>query len=178
VVAVYPRHEPDIVSCHNDLKPESIVFDGHRVWLPDWEAGLLNDRYFDLAIVANFVVSGEADEKAYLQHYFGQPPDEYEEARFFLMRQVLHLFYAAMFLCLASPGKPVGRNENALGFEDFHRRLWAGEVSLVDNQMKFAYGRVHWEQFLENTRQARFQEALRIASDRSKKTPTPLLLQS
>jgi hypothetical protein len=37
---------------------------------------------------------------------------------------------------------------------------------LADNQMKTIYGRIHWEQLLQNTRQARFNEALRIVSDR------------
>jgi thiamine kinase-like enzyme len=42
------------------LKPENILFDGHRVWLLDWKAALVNDRYFDLAIAANFVVTNVA----------------------------------------------------------------------------------------------------------------------
>jgi hypothetical protein len=32
--------------------------------------------------------------------------------------------------------------------------------------MKIVYGRVRWEQFLQNVRQARFDEALRIVSHR------------
>src|SRR5579872_3853981 len=100
VAALYPRHDPDIVSCHNDLKPENLLFDGHRVWLVDWEAGLLNDRYFDLGIVANFAVTNETEERVYLQEYFLQSPEEYQLARFFLMRQLMHMFYAAMFLFL------------------------------------------------------------------------------
>jgi aminoglycoside phosphotransferase (APT) family kinase protein len=177
IAAVYPRLDVDIVSSHNDLKPENILFDGDRVWLADWEAALLNDRYFDLAIVANFVVTNDAEEKAYLQEYFGQPPDEYQLARFFLMRQVMHMFYAAMFLFLGSSGKPINQSENAPEFRDFHHRIWAGEVNLADNVMKTAYGRVHWEQVLQNTRQSRFDEALRIVSDRPRpQGMRPLLL--
>src|SRR5581483_9862851 len=48
IAAVYP-HETDMASSHNDLfKPDNILFDGHRVWLVDWEAAFLNDRYADL----------------------------------------------------------------------------------------------------------------------------------
>src|SRR4051812_41980224 len=53
VTAVYVRHDSDVVSSHNDLKPENMVFDGERVWLVDWEAAFLNDRYSDLAVMAN-----------------------------------------------------------------------------------------------------------------------------
>ena len=171
--AVYPRHDSDMVSCHCDLKPENILFDGDRVWLVDWEAAHVNDRYFDLAIVANFVVSSEAEERAYLQAYFGRPADEYQLARFFLMRQVLHMMYAAFFLLL---GNPADENDTLPAFRNFHRRIWAGEIDLADNEMKTVYGRVHWEQLLHNVRQPRFEEAIRIVADRNaREGASPLL---
>ena len=93
MAAVYPRHDPDLVSSHNDLfKPDNILFDGQHVWLVDWEAAFLNDRYADLAVAANLVVCNEAEERLYLQEYFGQPPDPYQLARFFLMQQLAHMF--------------------------------------------------------------------------------------
>jgi hypothetical protein len=48
VASVYPRHDSDMVSSHNDLKPENILFDSNHIWLVDWEAAFLNDRYVDL----------------------------------------------------------------------------------------------------------------------------------
>jgi len=171
--AVYPRHDSDMVSCHCDLKPENILFDGDRVWLVDWEAAHVNDRYFDLAIVANFVVSSEAEERAYLEAYFGRPADEYQLARLFLMRQVLHMMYAAFFLLL---GNPADENDTLPAFRNFHRRIWAGEIDLADNEMKTVYGRVHWEQLLHNVRQPRFEEAIRIVADRNaREGASPLL---
>jgi aminoglycoside phosphotransferase (APT) family kinase protein len=167
LAAVYPRHDQDMVSSHNDLfKPDNILFDGHRVWLVDWEAAFLNDRYADLAVVANLVVTNDAEERVYLQEYFGQPPDQYQLARFFLMQQVAHIFYAMVFLLLGSSGRQLNLSENPPDFRDFHRRIWAGEVNLADNQMKTVYGWVHREQLLQNMRQARFYEAVRIVSDR------------
>ena len=177
VAAVYPRLDSDMVSCHNDLKPENILFDGHRVWLVNWEASLRNDRYFDLAIVANFVVASDAEERAYLQEYFEQPPDEYQLARFFLMRQVLHLLYAAVFLLLGSSGNPVVPGEDPPKFRDFHKRVWAGEVNLADNTMKIVYGRIHWQQLRQNLGLPRFSQALRTVSDRHAHSESaPLLL--
>jgi len=107
ICAAYPYLDADLVSCHMDLKPENILFDGSRPWLVDWMAAFVNDRYFDLAIVANFVVASGGDERIYLEEYFGQRPDEYQLARFFLMRQVLHMLSAAVFLLLGSAGKPI-----------------------------------------------------------------------
>ena len=167
LAAVYQRRDPDMVSSHNDLfKPDNILFDGHRVWLVDWEAAFLNDRYADLAVVANLVAANDAEERVYLQEYFGHPPDEYQLARFFLMQQVAHIFYAMAFLLLGSSGEPVNLSEHVPEFRDFHRRFWAGEVNLADNRTKIVYGKVHWNQLLQNMGQTRFDEAVRIVSDR------------
>ncbi len=166
LAAAYPRHEPDMVSSHNDLfKPDNTLFDGLRIWLVDWEAAFLNDRYADLAVVANLVVTNDAEERAYLQEYFGQPPDEYQLARFFLMRQMVHLFYGMVYLMLGSSGEP-DQSEKAPGFRDFHQRIWTGAVNLADKQTKTVYGRVHWEQLVQNIGQPRYQEALKIVADR------------
>jgi len=66
LAAVYPLHDPDMVSSHNDLfKPDNILFDGRRVWLVDWEAAFLNDRYADLAVVANMVVQNTPEDRLF-----------------------------------------------------------------------------------------------------------------
>ena len=166
VASVYPRHDSDMVSSHNDLKPENILFDGDRVWLVDWEAAFLNDRYLDLAVVANFVVTNDAEEEAYLRTYFGEAAGEYRHARFYLMRQILHMAYAVVFMRLGSGGKAIEPNSKAPGFRDFHNRIWAGEVSLATDEPKLQYARVHMNQVLQNMRAVRFQDALRIVSDR------------
>lgn len=167
IIAVYRCQDADMVSSHNDLfKPDNILFDGRRVWLVDWEAAFRNDRYADLAVVANLVVTNEAEERAYLQEYFGEPPDPYQRARFFLMQQVAHMFYAMAFLMLGSSGRPIQWSEPVPEFSEFHRRIWAGEVDLRDNPSRTVYGRVHWERLLQNLRDARYSEALRIISDR------------
>jgi len=165
LAAAYTRHDADMVSSHNDLfKPDNILFDGHRVWLVDWEAAFRNDRYADLAVAANLVVTNDEEERVYLQEYFGAPADEYQRARFFLMQQVAHLFYTMAFLSIGSMGKPIDWTEPVPEFGDLQRRIWAGEIDLTDNHTKIVYGRVHWERFLENTRQARYNEVLKIVS--------------
>jgi aminoglycoside phosphotransferase (APT) family kinase protein len=171
VARVYPRHDnSNWVSCHNDLKPENILFDGDRVWLVDWEAAFLNDRYVDLAVVANFAVNCEADEQAYLQRYFGESAGQYRLARFFVMRQLAHIFYAMVFLSLAAAaGKAVdtiiNTRPDTLDFRDFHRQILAGEVRLADPDAKLQYGLVHLKQIQQNMRTPRFQDALQTVSN-------------
>ncbi len=166
VTSVYPRHDSNMVSSHNDLNPGNILFDGDRVWLVDWEAAFLNDPYVDLAVVANFVVTSDAGEEAYLRTYFGEPAGEYRHARFYLMRQILHVAYAALLMRLGSAGKVVEPATEAPDFRDFHNRIWSGDVSLSPPEAKLQYARVHMNQILQNQRTARFQDALRIVAGR------------
>ncbi len=165
VAAAYSSLDPDLAPSHNDLfKPDNILFDGSRLWLVDWEAAFRNDRYADLAVVANMLVANETEEQIYLQEYFGAPPVSYQVARFHLMKQLAHMFYAMVFLSLGSAGKPVDWSEPVPPYKDFQRRFWAREVHLADDHSKIVYGKVHWEQLRHNLRQQRFDEALRIVA--------------
>ena len=168
LAAIYPYDDAEMVSCHNDVfKPDNILFDGQRVWLVDWEAAFLNDRYADLAVAANHVVTNAAEEAVYLQEYFEAPPSAYRSARFHLMQQIGHLFYAMAFLTLGAAGKPVDWSRPLPGFVEFHRRMWAGEVDLADKDVKVVYGMIHWKRLLHNVRQARYKEALGIVADQT-----------
>ncbi len=167
IAAAYPYDDAEMVASHNDLfKPDNILFNGNRVWLVDWEAAFLNDRYADLAVVAHHVVTNDEEEIFYLREYFGTAPDPYQLARFHLMQQLTHLFYTMGFLYLGSSGRPIDWSVAVPEFRDFHQRMWAGEVDLTDKEVKIVYGRVHWERLLQNVRQARYHEALGIVSGR------------
>lgn len=167
LLAAYPYHDPALASSHNDLfKPDNILYDGERIWLIDWEAAFLNDRYADLAVLANMLVNNHSEEAAFLQAYFGQPPDPYQSARFFLMQQIAHLFYAFAFLFVGSFGGQPDLSRELPAWDDFQSRYWTGEITLSDSPTKILYGRIHRERLLHNMRQPRFQESMRIVSER------------
>ncbi len=166
LAAAYSSLDPAPAPSHNDLfKPDNMLFDGSRLWMVDWEAAFQNDRYADLAVVANMLVASETEEQIYLQEYFGAPPDAYQAARFYLMRQLAHMFYALVFLSLDCDGKPTDGSEPVPAYSEFQRRFWAREVGLGDSHAKTAYGRVHWEQCKYNLRQPRCEEALQIVAN-------------
>jgi aminoglycoside phosphotransferase (APT) family kinase protein len=164
VPKVYPRDE-SLVACHNDLKPQNIIFDGDRFWLVDWEAAFLNDRYSELAVVANFFVR---DEDEYLEAYFGEPAGEWQKARFFLMRQAVHMFYASFFLLMAArSGAVVTPDLEAPDFDEFHARVSSGELNTAAAEVQVPYAKVHLSRALRNMRGARFRESVEAAGNRA-----------
>ena len=159
--AAYPFGDPNPVASHNDLKPQNILFDGDRVWLVDWEAAFLNHHYSDLAIAANFFVYDEPGEDAYLAAYFGQPPAEVQRARFYLMRQVMHMSYLTFFLLMAGrAGARLDLSAPPPDFRDFHRRLIADEVDVMTPGPELDYARIHLEALQRNLHAPRFGGSL------------------
>lgn len=167
VLRAYPRDYNDTVPSHNDLRPENILFDGERVWLVDWEAAFANDRYLDLSVVANFTLRSDAEEAAYLRAYFGEPVSGYRRARFFLMRQLLHVFYPAFLLLIGYKGAPMEALTGAADFHEFHDRLRAGEIDLATAHAKLDYARVHLHRLLRDAETPRFTESLRTVQSRA-----------
>jgi hypothetical protein len=109
LAAVYPGDDTDLVSSHNDLNPNNILFDGERPWFVDWESAFATDRYVDLATVANCFAKGDVEREAVLRAYFGAALDDYRRARFFVMRQINRLFYATVMLNAAAAERPGSR---------------------------------------------------------------------
>jgi hypothetical protein len=160
VRAAYPREEADEVACHNDLKPDNVLFDGEQIWLVDWEAAFLNDRYTELAVVANFYLE-EGEEYAYLQTYFGKAPGPRRLRKFYLMRQWMSCIYAAFFLTSAVRlGAAIDEAIVLQGFPEYHRRLVAFEINLLDGRHQAEYGMLHLRQVLREMRTERFANAI------------------
>lgn len=163
ISAVYPRNDREnMVSSHNDLKPDNIIWDGAKPWLVDWEAARLNDRYVDLAAIANFIVKNEADEQELLERYFGAPASDYQRARFFLMSNIVHVFCLAICSLSAAKSELLPDGASRPGFGDFHQLLWDEKIDLGDPEEKLRYGLVHLDAFLHKTGSPRFAESIRI----------------
>jgi len=162
IVDAYAPPASDIVPSHNDLfKPDNILFDGSRPWLIDWEASFPNDRFADLAAVANMLAKDEEDERAFLQTYFAAPPTPYQQARLHLMRQLAHMFYAMAFLADSSQEKVAALNSPEIPYSEFQARFWSRGLTLSDDRSKATFSRIHWQELLHNLRQPRYEEALR-----------------
>lgn len=160
----YPRYDTDMVSSHNDLNPNNILFDGEKIWVVDWEAAFQNDRYVDLAIAAQTFVSDDQDEDLFLQVYFGNKLDELKRARFFLMQQVCRMYYAMLMLKLAAAQKSASYQHDAnmdlSGITDFGAMLASGQVSMDAYEGKLLYGKILLNNMLSKMKSERFEQAI------------------
>jgi aminoglycoside phosphotransferase (APT) family kinase protein len=162
--AGYRTRPGDLVSSHNDLNPGNLVYDGTRLWLVDWDAAFLADRYVDLATLANWFTRDEAGETALLATYFGRGPQPEERARFDLMRLVNHLFSGVIFLNTAMGERPDARLADRTlagpGLADLHEGLRTGAFAILEWENRVTYGKARLAAALEGLRAPAFEVAV------------------
>ncbi len=161
----YPRQDPDVVSSHNDLNPNNMLFDGQKIWIIDWEAAFQNDRYVDLAIAARPFVADEAQEEFYLRAYFGDALDDIKRARFFLMQQVCHMYYAMIMLKFAAAARPADfvhdPKMETPRLHEFHAQVGAGTIPLATYEAQLLYGKTLLNEMLHGMKTPKFAESIR-----------------
>ncbi|ACU60994.1 phosphotransferase family protein [Chitinophaga pinensis] len=161
---IYPWQDTDKVFSHNDLNPSNILCDGQDIWVIDWNTAFVNDRYVDLAGVANFFIHMPEQEAVFLKAYFGDELDEYKKARFYVMRQISRIIYALMMLHLAAKAKPADykHDQDVAGvlLRDVGPAIGAGKLSLATYEGQFMYGKALMHEAVQQMRTARFEASL------------------
>lgn len=165
----YPWHDPERVLSHNDLNPANLLSDGTRLWVVDWDAAFLNDRYVDLAAAANFFIHTQEQETQFLQVYFDGQVDEYKNARFYIMRQLSRIIYAILLVQVAvrndPAGHPLDQKMEGNTLRVFGERMTAGKVSMQTPEGQLMYGKAQMNEALRHMRSPRFDAALGLLQD-------------
>jgi aminoglycoside phosphotransferase (APT) family kinase protein len=152
LAATYRTAPGDLVSSHNDLNPGNIVYDGRRLWLIDWEAAFLADRYVDLATLANWFGLDAGGEALLLTTYFNATPSDEQRARLTVMRAVNHVFVGAIFLNTASEEQPgaalTDRTLSGPTLAELQARLRTGAFGFDVWENRVDYGKARLAQAL------------------------------
>lgn len=160
----YPWDDTEKVFSHNDLNPNNILCDGERIWIIDWDASYLNDRYVDLANAANFFVHTEEQERTFLDIYFDGSADDRKTARFYIMRQICRIIYAMLMFQLAAKGKPQDHLHNqdmeGISLKEFGALMGAGKISLATYEGQLMYGKALLNEAVHQMRSPRFAASL------------------
>ena len=154
-----------LVASHNDLNPGNVLFDGQRLWLIDWETAFRNDPLVDVAITANYLAMTRDQEELLLACCLGRAPQDRDRARFTLMRQMTRLFHAGLMLIIASaePSARVEEELAALTLPQVFASLAQGSLAVGTPETMLVFGKAFLREFLESTRAAAYEDALRIA---------------
>lgn len=161
----YRTPPEDLVSSHNDLNAKNVLHDGRRLWLIDWDAAFLADRYVDLAALANWFTHRDDEADLILATYFRAAPTPAQKARLYLMRQVNLMFYGVMFAISSADGAP--RKVDLAGAQplaEMRASLTAGTLDLWQAGNRLAYGSALLAQALEGFRGAQFERELALAA--------------
>ena len=99
--AAYPWDADPQVTAHNDLNPFNVLSDGRRLWLVDWELAFRNDRFNDVAVVANSLAATTDLESRLLEHWLRLPPERRRPSPTDPHRALSRLFYGCLMLTTA-----------------------------------------------------------------------------
>ena len=161
----YPWQDTDKVSSHNDLNPNNLVCDGEKIWVIDWDAASANDRYVDLAIAANFYVTGDEQENFFLENYFGMQPTAYQKARLFMMRQVCRMVYALLLFETASRTRPphqvFDQDMSNAHLSQVKAQLRSGQISLASHEGQLLFGKALLNEAVSCMQQPGFELSIR-----------------
>lgn len=161
----YRTPPEDLVASHNDLNPRNVLYDGRRLWLIDWDAAFLADRYVDLAAAANWFTDTDEEADAILATYFRSQPTPAQKARLYLMRQVNLMFYGVMFAISAADGSP--RKVDLLSARpvlEMRAAMASGDLDMWQADNRLAYGSSLLAQALAGFRSAQFERELALAA--------------
>lgn len=160
--AAYRTRDIDLCPSHNDLNPANILYDGQRLWIIDWEeSAFQNDRYTDLAIIGIFFLRDGTDEETLLGTYFGEAPDSFKTARFFLMQQICRMYYAMIVLTLVE-SRDISGDMQTPCLKDVHAGLASGNISLFNDEGKVLWGKALLNEFLTQSRTSRFADSINL----------------
>lgn len=96
---VLARDQRQVFS-HCDPNPTNIMWDGHRVWLVDWEVAGLAHPYLDLSIIANFLALADGTGLELLRRQEQAALNDDQEKTFATLRHLTRVVFGTVFLSL------------------------------------------------------------------------------
>lgn len=154
--------------CHNDLVLGNLISEGDEFKAIDYVASGLNDPYFDLATVASQTgfYSNPDHEKILFATYLGRAPSETEEAKLYLMKQVVLIKWAFDALNRLTPENvhQYGQIE-APPLKDLTRELIDGNFDLSEPKNNVMFLKAHLNQVSEISNSQEFRNSLTLLAD-------------
>lgn len=164
----YPRATGgQLVSSHNDINPNNVLYDGRRLWLVDWEAAFANDPHVDPATIASWFGVDDDTEATLLRTVFGEV-DDGVRARHALMRLVVRVFVACMMLTVTAmnrgPGQAPITDLSGADLAAVREGLRRGALNVGRDDGRIALAKAYLNAVLEAVRTPAFAASARQAA--------------
>ena len=141
------------VSCHNDLVPRNILFDGSRLWFIDWESAYRNDPLVDIAVALDNLTTSPEMEDSMLRALWGEAPGEEVLQRLGDVRALTRLYYAGVFLSasFAGSGALADNDLHAPALDDLRDLMLDRRNPLRTTSIVHILGKMYLASFLSDT---------------------------
>lgn len=160
-------------SCHCDLNPNNLLYNGRKYYLVDWQASCKRNLYFDLACMAIFFYYFDRDlQNKFLEEYLQRQPTEIEQAKYELMQIFVNIYYGIIFISLPflnhQPLDPLSENQvGALSdFNTFMQNIGAGFVNIGQHEVQQQFGHVFLSAGLKATSSEHYNEIISLIKAR------------
>lgn len=149
------------IPCHNDLHGGNLIFLGNEFKAVDYEDAGQGDPYFDVATVASYFYSDSDHEKVLIETYLGRQPSAAENAKFYLMKQVILLKWAFGWLKRV-PAETIRKYGliAAPTFIDFVKEIRSIDLSKPENGLLLL--KTFFSQVLDNVESQEFKDAVDV----------------
>jgi hypothetical protein len=156
----YPWDADPEVTSHNDLNPFNVLSDGRRLWLVDWELAFRNDRFNDIAVVANNFAATPELETLLLGRWLHRPPHDGDRARLTVMRALSRLFYGCLLLSTAIGRQPQESTLTAPTPEELAAAVERGEHDPTSGSTLHTLGKMQLVAFVGGMADPALQDAI------------------
>jgi thiamine kinase-like enzyme len=151
-----------MVSSHNHLIPDHMIFDRSNLFLIDWEDCGNNYPFVDLATVALFYDVG--NERDFLRLYLGYEPSEREFAFYYCIKQLVTVYHGFYFLKQKLPENKHFYNEQEIeqlpNLHDYLHTLDEGRPMFFVPKQQYRMGLIMIKEMIKNVRSETFQNTI------------------
>ncbi len=152
--------------CHNDLNPSNLIYSNGSLKVIDYEEAAQGDPYLDLATVGMFFCRTKRHKDLLLKTYLARKPMPQEQARFFLMRQVVRFGFALWYLGERLDHLSLYKTVPSLSQREFGLEWAQGKIDFNRVEDTIKYAKVLINHALKNIKSQEFQEAVKLLTNK------------